>query len=374
MPTTRSVGLLVNPVAGVGGRLALHGSDHLGDEQRRAALGEQLSSRRMLRALRLLTPLVERGLVVLTPPGAMGGDLVAGLGWPHRLIDRAVPPLTTATDTVEAARQLWDAGVDLVLFAGGDGTAVDVAGAAGPEDVALGVPAGVKMHSAVFAVTPEVAGRLAADYLGTTTAATEACDVVDATAGDEVQRITTLRVPRARAGLQGAKSGGRAGSATELPALGRAVAEAYRPEETWLLGPGGTVAHVAHALGVEHSVAGVDVVAPGRVQVDATEQQLFEAVSTAGKVVLVLGVVGGQGFLLGRGNQQLSPRVLAEVAPDDVHILAAEDKVVALDPPVLLVDCADDTAAEGPLSGYRTVRTSRHRRLVMKVTDARTLL
>lgn len=369
-----TIGILVNPVAGVGGMLALHGSDDLSSDVRRRALADGLAGRRMLRALRPLRLLLDKSLEFVTPSGVLGGDLLKELGWQHRVLDLPIPALTSAADTTAAATQLWAEGVDLLLFAGGDGTAIDIAGVARHGDVALGVPAGVKMHSGVFALTPEVAARLAAAFLRAAEPRSEQCDVLDARPDSQVRPITTLRVPCSRSGLQRAKASGRAASVDELPGLGRAVAAAYRPDETWLLGPGGTVGHVAAALGVPHTTAGVDIVVGGAVaHADATEEQLFAAVSTAARVVLVLGVVGGQGFLLGRGNQQLSARVLERIAVADVHILAAEDKVVALDPPILLVDCADGTDETTPLSGYHAVRTSPHRRLVMKVTDARML-
>jgi len=85
--------------------------------------------------------------------------------------DGATPdPTETTADHTARVVEAFVAGddpVDLVLFVGGDGTATDVATVlerTGAEIPMLGVPAGVKVYSSVFAVSPEDAAAVAATF------------------------------------------------------------------------------------------------------------------------------------------------------------------------------------------------------------------
>jgi predicted polyphosphate/ATP-dependent NAD kinase len=402
-PLTR-LGLLVNPIAGMGGRVGLHGTDGAALDQARELGAEPVSPLRARRALaRLLRALAAAdkgdrpGISVLAPAGPMGGDLLDELGWPYQPVPAAAPgqasaagPRTTAAtpgptsgaDTRRTVRAMAERGVTLLLFAGGDGTARDVAAGlaeAGGRPVmvtVLGVPAGVKMHSSVFALTPEAAADIAAAYLAAPDrVGRRPAEVVDRLeVPGPPQLITTMPVPAVEAGLQGAKSAGsapttRAGDLADLTALGREVAAAMRPGRLYLLGPGTTVAAVSQALGVQASLLGVDAVLDGRVLAeDAREEQLHRLLDDHPDATAVLGVIGGQGFLLGRGNQQLSPAILGRIGPRNVVILAAASKVSALDPPVLRVDIGDDAPAR-VMSGYHRVHTAPGASTVLKVTS-----
>jgi predicted polyphosphate/ATP-dependent NAD kinase len=321
-------------------------------------------------------------ITVLAPAGPMGGTLLDELGWPYQALQVSGPGQTTAADTRRLVRAMAEQGVTLLLFAGGDGTARDVAAAlaeakAQPLPVTvLGIPAGVKMHSSVFAVTPEAAADIAAAYLAAPDHVgrreAEVVDRLDALGTPQL--ITTMPVPAVEASLQGAKSGGsstatRAGDLADLAALGKEVAAKMLPGRLYLLGPGTTVAAVSQALGVQASLFGVDAVLDGRVLAeDASEPQLRWLLDAHPDATLVLGVVGGQGFLLGRGNQQLSPAILDRVGAENIVILAAAGKVSALDPPVLRVDMGDDAPAP-VVSGYHRVHTAPGRSIVLKVTS-----
>jgi predicted polyphosphate/ATP-dependent NAD kinase len=361
------LGVVVNPVAGMGGRVGLHGTD--GDAAT-AALERGATPVAAPRARRTLTRLHERladSIDVLTASGPMGADLMRELGWPHRVVhDSAMP--STAADTRQTVSRLRRAEVTLVLFVGGDGTARDVAAAAGPDTTVLGVPAGVKMHSAVFATSPEAAADVAARFL--TDAArigTAIADIVDQLDDDRPTLVATSRIPAAREQLQAAKSSGFGTDEAQLVALGREVAAEMAPRRLYLLGPGTTVAHVSRALRLPATLLGVDAVRDGvLVGSDLSEAQLQSLLIEHADAVLVLGVVGGQGFLLGRGNQQLSPAVIAAVGSDNIVVLAAAGKIAALNPPVLRVDLGD-AAPESPLSGYRLVRTAPGRSTVLKI-------
>ena len=164
------LGLVVNPLAGIGGRVGLKGSDGAETVLRALALGAQAQASRRaaqaLQALRNATRLAAQssyttrgdGLELLTFPAEMGEEAARLAGWPARVVGRIRPGATSAEDTHRAAQEMEALGVDLLLFAGGDGTARDICQAVANRLPVLGIPAGVKIHSAVYAVRPEAAG------------------------------------------------------------------------------------------------------------------------------------------------------------------------------------------------------------------------
>lgn len=360
-----AVGVLLNPIAGYGGALAMHGTDRLPADRFDDAVRAGRAERRLLQALaRFRDAGAEAELVAA--PGVLGASALAAAGLPHRVLSGPVPePPTTRDDTVDAARRLVAAGVDVLVFAGGDGTATDLAGAVGEGVPVVGVPSGVKMHSAVFPRSAASAGRLLADFVRGSAPA-EPAEVLDVGADDRSGVVGILAAPRSREALQGAKTVSVAGGAAARRALAHELLASAAPGTTWIIGPGETAGAVAEELGLTPTLRGVDVRhASGEVELDVAEERLAE-IAADPATRLVLGVVGGQGFLLGRGNQQLSARVIDALGPARIDIVATADKVGGLLPPVLFVDL-DETP---DLLGYRTVRTGARTRTVMRVVDA----
>ena len=358
------VGFVVNPVAGLGGRVGLKGTDGKVEEARERGAEPRAPDRAVeaLEALRRRAP----DAAVLTYGGVMGADEAreAGVeptvvGAPDGRADDAATAETTAADTRDAVAALVEAGVDVVLFVGGDGTAVDVAEAleaAGAETPMLGVPAGVKVYSSVFGVTPAAAGRIAAEFTGV-----EEREVVDLDEdayrdGEVRTRLRALaRVPVAD-DLQSAKQLG--GGSVE--GVARGVLDDVEPGVTYVLGPGSTVRAVKRALGFEGSPLGVDVWRDGEVLVeDGAEADLLAAMGD--RNVVVVSPIGGQGFVLGRGNQQLSPAVLERA---ELWVVASSRKLDQLG--VLRVDTGDE-AVDASLRGWQRVRTGRFERRLLKV-------
>lgn len=362
---SRRLGVVVNPIAGMGGRVGLHGTDGPALEAAQSRGAEPVAPLRARRTLARLQRQLGANVTLLTAGGEMGGRVLGELAWSHEVAYEPDSP-TRPEDTRQAVSAMHAGGVTLVLFVGGDGTAQDVLATAGDIPV-LGVPSGVKMHSGVFATTPETAADTVAGFLADPDrVGTVAAEVVDLLDGAPTL-LGTAQVPGGSAGLQHAKSVGTTRDDTELAALGREVAGEMAPGRLYLLGPGTTVAHVSVALGLPASLLGVDAVLDGRLLgTDLAERALRELLAAHPNAVLVLGIVGGQGFLLGRGNQQLSTTVVEAVGADNIVILAAARKVAALDPPVLHVDLGDATPAV-PLSGYRQVRTGRGRSTVLRI-------
>jgi predicted polyphosphate/ATP-dependent NAD kinase len=369
---TVRVGVVLNPIAGFGGTRALHGTDELPLDRFDEAVRAGHAARRLVRALDRAA-VGGSGLELVAAPGSLGARALADAGIPHTVLDMPVPPArTTREHTVAAARSFAAHGADLIVFAGGDGTATDIARAIAQDVPVVGVPSGVKMHSEVFTRSPEAAGRLIAAVVDGR-ASFEPAEVLDVGADGGAGVVGLLRAPRSAEPLQGAKAAAPPASSA---AAGRAIAEslvpAADPRTTWIIGPGATAGAVADRLGVVPTLRGVDVRHPdGSVEKDVAENRLFAVVSAAEHPVLVLGVVGGQGFLLGRGNQELSPRVIAAIGAQRIHIIATEEKIGALFPPVLLVDAdLDEQSSPHPLLGYRRVRTGPRQSTVLRVVDA----
>jgi predicted polyphosphate/ATP-dependent NAD kinase len=370
----KTVGLIVNPVAGMGGRVALKGTDGADVVAQARSLGATpVAGERAERTLaRLKTRLPDLQLVAAAGP--MGADAAAA----HAFATEVLPvPAgdheTNAEDTRAAARLLLERGVDLILFAGGDGTARDIHDAVGNQALVLGIPTGVKMHSGVFATSPESAGEVAALYVDGAPVRVRDGEVVDVDE-DAVRNgaITTrlygaLRVPDDGARVQPTKAGGQARSdEAALDAVCAEIASDMDPRRLYVLGPGTTTARVALRLGLRATLLGVDVVRAGRlVAADVAERELLELLADA-PATLVVGVVGGQGALFGRGNQQLSPTVLRRIGVENVVVVAGLRKLLALDPPSLRVDTGDPHL-DAALTGYRRVHVAPARTLVYKV-------
>jgi predicted polyphosphate/ATP-dependent NAD kinase len=358
---THTIGLLINPVAGVGGPAGLKGSD--GAEVQAAALARGAHARSGERALAALTVIAAEHphAEIITAGGAMGADAVRAAGLPARVVYLPCTP-STGADTTAAARAIEAAGADLVLFVGGDGTARDVASALLPGQPMLGVPAGVKMYSGAFAVSPSAAGALAARWLGDEQLPLEQREVLDV---DEEQirngrvdpkLFALVQVPVVVGRTQSRKSATPVTEAAAVQAAARGAVAAMDDDTLYLLGPGGTTMEVARQLGVKKTSLGVDVVRAGTlVLADASERQLLDLVAGA-RAQAVVTVIGGQGFLLGRGNQQISAAVLAALGRDPLLVVATEQKLALLLGQPLLVDTGNPDV-DRSLAGYVRVIT-----------------
>jgi predicted polyphosphate/ATP-dependent NAD kinase len=367
------IGLVVNPIAGMGGRVALKGSD---DPELVAAARERgavpVAPERAVEALRRLAA-VGDGLELLTYPGEMGEHEARAAGF-RPAVFGSIGRATSAADTRTAAAAMADRGVELLLFAGGDGTAVDVLRAVGDRVPVLGVPAGVKMHSAVFAVNPKSAGELAALFVQggvRTLREAEVMDVDEAMLRDgsiSARLHGYLTVPAERRLVQGAKARTLAAESAAQDGIAHHLVESVFGDRTWFLGPGTTTRAVMDVLGLEKTLLGVDIVRRGELLVaDADEQALLEA-AAAGGAGIVVTPVGGQGFVFGRGNQQLSPAVLERVGLGQIVVIATEAKIAVLGGRPLRVDTGDP-AVDARLAGYRRVVVGHNREIVYPIAS-----
>ncbi len=365
------VGFLVNPVAGLGGRLAFKGSDDAPAVAAALAAGAvpvaPARARRALNTLRHTFP----ALQVVAGAGPMGADLAREAGFDTTALDLPSATPTVSADTARAAAALAARGVDLLLFAGGDGTARDIAGAVGEAVPLLGIPSGVKMRSGVFGLTPEAAGEAAGRYLEEPARfPVVAAEIVDAPEGEETlgSRLYAMaRVPAVGGRLQATKASAPRADAGSLQALCRGIAKRMEADRLYLLGPGTTTARVMAALGLQPTLLGVDAVRNGAlVGADLDERGILALLERHRSASLILGVIGTQGFLLGRGNQQISAEVVRRVGVENLVVLAGAAKVKGLQPAVLHVDLGD-RESEPVLSGYLRVQMTPEQSIVLRV-------
>jgi len=339
------LGLIINPLAGLGGSVGLKGSD--GQAEQALALGAiPQAINRTNTALTELLPLRDK-FEVLTVAGPMGQSVCDALGLNYQLICQPQTSPSTAADTEHAARLLAEKGVDILLFAGGDGTARNICAAVGEQTTVLGIPAGVKIHSGVYAISPQAAGKLMAKLIaGELVSLSEAAvmDIDEQAFRDGVvkaRRFGEMRIPAQLRYVQSVKMGGRESEELVLADLAAYVAAQMEDHVRYVMGSGSTVAAVMSELGLDNTLLGVDVVENGAlIARDVSAAQLLELVQGyPSKLVITL--IGGQGHVFGRGNQQLSPDVIRAIGRDNIVLIAAKAKLQQLEGRPLLADTGD---------------------------------
>jgi NAD+ kinase len=354
----RRIGVVVNPIAGMGGRVGLKGTDGKVTEARRRGAEQRAPDR----ARAALDSLAEAGadVALLTYGDPMGAGIAQDAGFDPTVVGSpADPDETTSEDTRAAVRAFVEANADVLLFVGGDGTAVDVATTLAELDAdvpILGVPAGVKVYSSVFGVSPRAAGRIVARFSETERAEVNDIDE-DAFRGGEV--VTELRavatVPVADQRQSAKQLGG--GS---VETLAESVADAVEPGVTYVLGPGSTVGAIKEQLGFDGTTLGVDVWRDGEVLVrDGAESDILDVLGD--RNVIVVSPIGGQGFVFGRGNQQISPPIISQC---DLEVIASRRKLDGIG--TLRVDTGDPELDE-ELRGWIRVRVGQHERRLVEV-------
>ena len=373
-PANRKVGLIVNPVAGLGGRVGLKGSDGAEIQRRARELGaEPHSQDRAIQALERLRLLDD--LEIVTYPAEMGEEAARACGFEPTVLGLITPGQTTPQDTRKAAQEMLQSGVKLLLFAGGDGTARDIYEAIGTELPALGIPAGVKIHSAVYATSPQSAGELAALYLqGRVTRLREA-EVMDLDEAAFREGIVSarlygyLKIPFRSSLVQNLKVSSDS-EETALASLAYDIAEHMEDGCLYIIGPGTTTRAITDELGLEKTLLGVDVLLnKKRIAADVNEAQLLKLLETGRKAKIIVTPIGGQGCILGRGNQQISPKVIKKVGRDNIIIVSTPAKLHSLDRRPLWVD-SGDRATDEMLGGYMRVVTGYNERAVRKVATS----
>lgn len=348
-----SIGLVINPVAGVGGPAAFKGSDGPELYEIASNMGyKSIAQERVLRALSVLVAPVE-DVKLVTVSGKMGADLCHELAVDYPQLefevcyDTGIEGFNTeVSHTFESIKRLSALGLDIILFAGGDGTARNVLDALFESDqLVLGIPCGVKMHSGVFAVSPEAAGIVLQQLVDgelVSVVQGEVRDIDEAALRSgkvNSQYYGELWIPQQHQYVQAVKQGGLEVEGLVLDEIASFVVEQMDPACTYVVGAGTTSAAIMEKLKFPNTLLGVDVIDEGRVVLaDASEHELFQyldekkmsQVSASPIIKLLIAPIGGQGHLFGRGNQQLSARVLNLIGVPNFIVMATKAKLEGL--------------------------------------------
>ncbi len=369
----KKLGLIVNPIAGMGGRVGLKGTDGPDILEKAKELGgKSQAQERTKEALQKLES-IKVSVELITYPRQMGENAAVEGGFSPKIIGFLPDNQTTAKDTRNAAEDLRDLKVDLLLFAGGDGTARDIYNAVGESMVVLGIPAGVKIHSAVYACSPARAGELAGLYLQGKAKTIQETEVMDIDEDDyrkgrlSAKLYGYLRIPYERRYVQRMKAGSRTTERYYQEAIASSIIADMSDDYLYIIGPGTTTRAVMERLNLESSLLGVDLVYKKRlVGKDLNESELLEKIKDK-RTKLIITPIGGQGYLLGRGNQQISPEIIQLVGKENIIIIATKHKINSLQGRPLLVDTGDQ-ATDGLLKDYFKVITGYREVVVYKVT------
>ena len=372
------IGIVVNPDAGLGGRLGFKGSDGRAKEARDAGAVDRAGPR-MQQCISKFKELLASSLnrtgvspTIVAWSGRMGGDWLDGFAYERR---KESPTESTAQDTSNLVQDLLKSEVDVILYAGGDGTTRDIVNALdGNETPLIGVPGGVKMHSGCFATTPKASAEVLLAFLqgDLMVAITEVMDLDEETyqKGEwKVRMYGEAWTPSSPRFMQGAKEQvERASESDTIEGLANHIGNLIDddPELMVIWGSGGTLRRMGEHLNVELTLLGIDIQHKGTIHSDLNEQQLLQhLVEYEGPRLLLLSPMGGQGFLIGRGNLQLSPDVLRAIGFESILGVATPSKLLGLSS--VRIDTGDPLLDEEYqqrrfvklLQGYRTTRVIR---------------
>ncbi len=330
---TKTVGFIINPVAGMGGAVGLKGTDGTAILKEALSLGAKPIA--CLRADVFLEELTaaRKKLKFIVAAGSMGEDEVLKYGFNCQVLGKR-KTVTTSNDTQFFAKEMVNAHVDLLVFCGGDGTTRDIQKSVGLEIPVLGVPTGVKMHSSVFAVSPKAAARAALRYLwaGLPLREAEVMDVDEQAFREghlSAQLFGYVLTPYEPELIQANKM---ASPMTENELRNQAaiaiyVIENMQPNIIYVVGPGTTTRTIGDLLDAKKSLLGVDVFVNKKiVEHDVNEKRLLQV--TKGKAaVIIVTPIGGQGFIFGRGNQQISAKVIRQIGTENIIVVATKSKL-----------------------------------------------
>lgn len=355
----KRIGVIINPIAGMGGPVGLKGSDGEAILRKAMELGAKPESpNRAIETLKIISTMKDQ-IEVLAFPKEMGESELIEAGFKPKVIGKIKSGSTTSEDTLNAAKSMLDQGVDLLIFAGGDGTARNIYSVVKDSIPCLGIPAGVKIHSGVYAINPVSAGTAAVKFLQCNMKKTTDAEVMDLDEEEyrkgnvSAKLYGYMKVPDNTKCVQKVKVRSSSTAVSNYD-IAHKIVDDMEKDVFYIIGPGTTTRSIIEVLQEKNTLIGVDVVKNKKVIInDVTEEILYNMIKGE-KVKIIITAIGGQGHILGRGNQQISPRIIKEVGKENIVVVATKEKLIKLGNNPLLVDTGDSHLNE-EISGFTRV-------------------
>jgi predicted polyphosphate/ATP-dependent NAD kinase len=356
----KSLGLIVNPIAGMGGKVGLKGTDGEDTLKKAISLGAKKETpNKVKKVLKYIRENID-GIDIITCPAEMGEKECMELGIAPIVIGNISGGKTTYNDTEKAALKMMEEKVDLILFAGGDGTARNIYNSIGDKIPVIGIPTGVKIHSAVFATNPLNAGKVVENFFKNGNIEIRESEVMDIDEeqfrkGKVVAKLFGyMKVPYIQEYVQSLKAGGIYSDNVCLEGIADYVIDEMERDYIYLIGSGTTTRKILERMSLPYTLLGIDVVKENRlIAKDANEETILKILRDK-KFKIVVSPIGGQGYIFGRGNQQLSPKVIKAAGKENIIIISTPSKLINLKGRPLLVDTGDEKI-DRMLKGYYRV-------------------
>ncbi len=317
----------------MGGAVGLKGTDGKAILQQAIALGAKPIAAQRAETFLLEIATAKAHLKLVVGAGEMGENEAKKQGYTCRVIGEAKTE-TAPEDTQTIAKAIVEEGVDLLVYCGGDGTTRDIQKAVDMKLPVLGVPTGVKMHSALFAISPQAAARVAIQFLwgGLPVREAEVMDIDEEAFRQghlSAELYGYMLSPFEPHLIQGNKmeSATTENEVENQAAIAVCIIEEMQPDTLYIVGPGTTTRTVADLLDQKKTLLGVDLFLHKQIVArDVNEKQILEKISDKPAKIIVT-PIGGQGFIFGRGNQQISSKVIWQVGLDNIVVIATKSKL-----------------------------------------------
>ena len=365
----KKIGLIVNPIAGMGGSVGLKGTD--GDSYQKALKmgAKPITPKRVNELLSHIES--KEKLFIFVAPGKMGADIIEGKGIEFEVVD-IIGEVTSAEDTKRIAKQMLKKGIEILIFCGGDGTARDIYDAIGIEIPIVAVPGGVKMYSSVFTFNPKAAAQMIDGFVEEfiETEDREILDIDEELVRQDMLKSTLygyLKVLKFKNLVQAGKVDSQFGRTIEenKQEIAQWIVEDMKKDTLYLLGPGTTVKTITDSLKLSKTLLGIDAINNKKIiGRDLNEKSILELLEKFHDVEIIISPIGGQGFIFGRGNKQFTPEVIKKIGKKNIKIIATEDKIRNLD--CLRVD-TEDSDFDIELKGLFKVIIGYKEQLVIQV-------